>query len=166
MICFTGHSHTPHLVCSSRKELGMAGWFQEILCTFVLSTTKNMETVLTEGMTCTSELVVEQQHTAMALGSGDMPVLATPMMVALMENAAMNAVASALPEGMSTVGGQIQTSHLAPTALGGKVKAVATLDKVERKKLFFSVAAYEGDKLLGKGEHLRFIVEREKFLPK
>ena len=116
------------------------------------------------GQKYVSELMVADAVTAIALGSGDMPVLATPAMMALMENAAMLAVRDALPEGCTTVGGQIESSHLKPTRVGEKVEAVAEVVKVDGKKIFFKVAAYCGDALLGEGTHLRFVVDREKFM--
>ncbi len=122
--------------------------------------------MIKEGLTHTSRLVVSEAVTAAKMGSGDMAVLATPAMLALMENAAMLAVAPHLPEGATTVGGHIASSHVKPTALGGEVTATATLTKVEGRKLHFAVTAHEGDALLGEGTHLRFIVDREKFLSK
>lgn len=118
------------------------------------------------GLTHTSRLVVADADTAISRGSGDMPVLATPSMMALMENAAMLAVADHLSEGSTTVGGHIESSHLAPTAIGAEVEATATLLKVEGRKLTFRVEARQGDKLLGEGSHLRFIVDRQRFLSK
>lgn len=118
------------------------------------------------GLTYTATLTVDNAHSAIAMGSGDMPVLATPAMVALMENAAMMAVAPHLPEGATTVGGQISTSHLRPSAMDAVVTATATLEKVEGKKLFFRVEAHQGETLIGEGTHLRFIVDREKFMEK
>ena len=122
--------------------------------------------MLKEGLTHTSRLVVTETVTAAQMGSGDMEVLATPAMLALMENAAMLAVAPHLPEGATTVGGHIASSHVKPTALGGEVTATATLTKVEGRKLHFAVTAHEGDALLGEGTHLRFIVDRERFMSK
>lgn len=116
------------------------------------------------GLRHTSELTVTDAVTAIAAGSGDMPVLATPMMMALMENAAMLAVKDELPEGYTTVGGHIESSHLKPSKTGAVVRAEAEVTKVDGKKISFRVAAYCGDTLLGEGTHLRFIVEREKFL--
>ena len=116
------------------------------------------------GLKHTSELTVTDAVTAIAAGSGDMPVLATPMMMALMENAAMLAVKDELPEGCTTVGGHIESSHLKPSKTGAVVRAEAEVTKVDGKKILFRVAAYCGDTLLGEGTHLRFIVEREKFL--
>jgi predicted thioesterase len=118
------------------------------------------------GLKHTSELTVTDAVTAIAIGSGDMPVLATPMMIALMENAAMLAVKDKLPEGSTTVGGHIESSHLKPSKVGDKVSATAEVTKVEGKKIEFKVAAYSGDTLLGEGTHLRFIVDRERFLSK
>lgn len=122
--------------------------------------------MIENGLTYTSTMEVTADKTAAAVGSGDMPVLATPMMMALMENAAMLAVAPHLAEGETTVGGQIDSSHLAPTAVGKTVSATATVTKVEGRKISFDIEAREGDKLIGKGTHLRFIVSRDRFLSK
>lgn len=125
-----------------------------------------MDTNLTEGLTYTSTLTVGENDTAIALGSGNLPVLATPRMMALMENAAMLCVADALPEGCSTVGGHIESSHLRPSKVGAEVSAIATLTKVDGKKLFFDVKAMMGDVVIGEGTHLRFIIDKEKFMQK
>lgn len=118
------------------------------------------------GLKHTSELTVTDAVTAIAIGSGDMPVLATPMMMALMENAAMLAVKDKLPEGSTTVGSHIESSHLKPSKVGDKVSAIAEVTKVDGKKIEFKVTAYSGDTLLGEGTHLRFIVDKERFLSK
>ena len=118
------------------------------------------------GLKHTSELTVTDAVTAIAIGSGDMPVLATPMMMALMENAAMLAVKDKLPEGCTTVGGHIESSHLKPSKVGDKVSATAEVTKVDGKKIEFKVTAYSGDTLLVEGTHLRFIVDKERFLSK
>lgn len=118
------------------------------------------------GLKHSSELTVTDAVTAIAVGSGDMPVLATPMLMALMENAAMLAVKDKLPKGCTTVGGHIESSHLKPSMIGDVVRAEAEVTEVEGKKIGFRVSVYSGDTLLGKGTHLRFIVEREKFLSK
>ena len=116
------------------------------------------------GQKHTSEIIVKDSLSAENVGSGDMPVLATPMMMALMENAAMLAVKDSLEEGMTTVGGHIETSHLAPTKIGEKVMATAEVTRVDGKKIFFKISAFCGETLLGEGTHLRFIVDRQKFL--
>ncbi len=120
--------------------------------------------MLTEGLSHTSTLTVTPDKTALAVGSGDMEVLATPMMMALMENAAMLAVAEELPEGCTTVGGHIESSHVKPSKVGAEVSATATLTKVEGKKLTFHVVAKMNDNIIGEGTHLRFVVNKEKFL--
>ncbi len=122
--------------------------------------------MLEVGLKHTSELTVSEATTAIQVGSGDMLVLATPMMMALMENAAMLAVKDELPNGCTTVGGHIESSHLKPSKIGDVVKSMAEVTKVEGKKIEFKVSAYSGDTLLGEGTHLRFIVDREKFMSK
>ena len=118
------------------------------------------------GLKHTSELTVTDAVTAVRMGSGDMPVLATPAMMALMENAAMLAVADDLPEGSTTVGGHIASSHLRPSKIGDVVRAIAEVTKVDGRKIEFNVSAYSGDVLLGEGTHLRFVVDRERFMSK
>jgi len=116
------------------------------------------------GLRYSSELMVTDAVTAAAVGSGDMPVLATPMMMAMMENAAMLAVRDELPAGCTTVGGHIESSHLKPSRVGDVINAIAEVTKVEGKKIRFRIAAYSGNTLLGEGTHLRFIVDRDKFM--
>lgn len=116
------------------------------------------------GTTYTCTQTVEEQHLALNVGSGDLRVLATPAMLALMEKAAMLAVAPHLPADSTTVGGYIGASHLKPTAPGKAVSATATLLKEEGRKLTFSVSASDENGLIGEGEHVRFVVNREKFM--
>ena len=118
------------------------------------------------GQKHSSEMVVIQDVTAITIGSGDMPVLGTPAMLALMENAAMLAVKDNLEEGQTTVGGHIESSHLKPSKIGDNIKAVAEVTKVDGRKIEFKVAAFCGDTLLGEGTHLRYIVDRQKFISK
>lgn len=138
-----------------------------------------MSDMLGIGLKHTSELTVSEGLTAIQMGSGDMPVLAAPAMMALMErssyarllpkgrkNAAMLTVADELQEGCTTVGGHIESSHLRPSKIGDKVSATAEVTKVDGKKIEFKVSAYSGDTLLGEGTHLRFIVDKERFMSK
>lgn len=118
------------------------------------------------GLKHTSELTVSESVTAIRMGSGDLPVLATPTLLALMENAAMLAVKDELPEGCTTVGGHIASSHLKPSRIGDTITATAEVTKVEGKKIDFKVSAYSGETLLGEGTHLRFIVDKSRFLSK
>ncbi len=118
------------------------------------------------GQKHTSELTVTEDVTATKIGSGDMPVLATPAMLALMENAAILAVADCMADGETTVGGHIESSHLKPSKIGDKITATAEVTKVEGKKIEFKVSAHCNDVLLGEGTHLRFIVDRNRFIEK
>ncbi len=129
-----------------------------------LTLQENVATMIETGLKHTSEITVNENVTARSMGSGDLDVLATPAMLALMESAAMLAVAPHLPEGCTTVGGHIESSHLRPSKLGDKVTATAVVTKVDGKKIEFKVEAYCGETLLGEGYHLRFIVDRDKFL--
>lgn len=118
------------------------------------------------GMTFTSETVVALYNCAATMGSGDLEVFATPAMVALMENAAMNAVSPALPQGATTVGAEMNTTHIKPSAIGAKVQATATLTAVEGRKLTFDVEACDEVGTIGKGVHVRFVVDKERFMAK
>ncbi|MBO5687168.1 MAG: thioesterase family protein [Alistipes sp.] len=118
------------------------------------------------GLTYESCTVVAESNTALALGSGDMEVFATPAMVALMENAAMLAVKDSLPEGSTTVGVEMQTSHIKASALGANIKASATLVEVDGRRLTFDVKAWDEKATIGEGRHVRFVVDRERFLSK
>ena len=120
--------------------------------------------MLKEGLVYTSRTVVSLDNCAVSVGSGDMEVFATPAMIALMENAAMNAVAEALPEGSTTVGSAMNTTHIKPSAIGAEVTATATLTGVEGRKLTFAVVAADGDGTIGEGVHVRYVVDREKFM--
>lgn len=118
------------------------------------------------GLQHSTIMQVTESNTAEFIGSGDMAVLATPAMVVLMENAAMLAVATKIDDDQTTVGAHIATSHLKPSKVGAHVLAIAELTAIEGRKLTFSVKAYEGETLIGEGEHTRYVVNREKFLSK
>ncbi len=120
--------------------------------------------MLKEGLIFESTTLVTDNLTAAALGSGDMAVFATPAMVALMENAAMKCVADYIGEGNATVGAMISTSHVKASALGETITAKATLEAVEGRKLSFKVEASDSKAIIGEGTHIRYIVDREKFL--
>ncbi len=119
-----------------------------------------------KGLTYTSKTTVCKENTALTVGSGDMEVFATPALVALMENAAMNAVKPYLPEGSTTVGAMIQTSHIKPSGLGEEISATAVLEEAEGRKLTFKVSASDPKGIIGEGIHIRYIVDRERFLSK
>lgn len=104
------------------------------------------------------------ENTAQAVGSGLVPVFATPHMIALMENAAVNAVQAQLAAGEGTVGTRLDVTHDAATPVGMNVWAEAELTAVEGRKLTFAVAAFDAREQIGGGTHERFIIQTEKFL--
>ncbi|MCI8697483.1 MAG: thioesterase family protein [Oscillospiraceae bacterium] len=118
------------------------------------------------GMKGRAETVVTPDNTARAAGSGLAPVFATPWMVALMENAAVQAVQGALAEDQGTVGTHLDISHDAASPIGMKVWAEAEVTAVEGRKLTFDVAAYDEAGRIGGGTHQRFIIQPDKFLAK
>ncbi|MDF2839915.1 MAG: thioesterase family protein [Clostridia bacterium] len=123
-----------------------------------------MDSNLKIGMKAEIEVVVEQQHTAMAFGSGGVKVLATPMMIGLMEKAALKAVDEHLGEGFATVGTMVNIKHLTATPVNMKARAVAVLTKIEGRKLSFDIEAYDEIEKIGEGTHERYIIEVAKFL--
>lgn len=110
--------------------------------------------------------LVTQNLTAAAMRSGSLPVLSTPGMVALMEEAACACVAPFLQEGETTVGTSLQISHTSATPVGMNVYAEARLTAVEGRKLSFLVRAWDDAGEIGTGTHERFIVHAEKFVAK
>lgn len=121
---------------------------------------------ITVGMKGRAEAVVNEQNTAIAAGSGTLPVFATPWMCALMEKAAWTAVAPALEEGDSTVGTKLNISHLSATPVGLKVWAESEVTLVDGKRIELKVSAYDEKGLIGEGTHERFLVTNERFLGK
>lgn len=122
--------------------------------------------MLEKGLSARSAATVVPGNTAAAMGSGDLDVFATPAMVALMENAAMTAVAGELPEGATTVGSEMNVTHIKPSGLGAEITATAVLAEVEGRKLTFNVGVRDAEGLIGEGIHIRYIVDREKFMAK
>ena len=118
------------------------------------------------GLKGRAETVVTQENTAAAVGSGLLPVFATPYMIALMEGAAVNAVQAQLEEDQGTVGTHLDISHDAATPIGMKVWAEAELTAIEGRKLVFSVTAYDEAGQIGQGTHERFFITPSKFLAK
>lgn len=113
-----------------------------------------------------SKMTVTEEKTAKAMGSGDLPVLATPAMIALMENAAMRCVADTLPEGITTVGTRMEVSHDRASAVGAEITARATLIEQGARSFTFRVEAFEGEVRIGAGLHTRATVQAERFLAK
>ena len=123
-------------------------------------------TELKAGLLGQAETTVNESNTAAAIGSGALPVFSTPHMIALMENASMNAIAPCLEEGQGSVGVRIDVEHLAATPLGMDVRAESCLTKVEGRMLSFEVKAWAGDELIGRGSHQCCIVLNRRFMEK
>ncbi len=119
---------------------------------------------LRPGLSATATMVVSDADTARTLRSGDVPVLATPRVVGLAEEATVQAVGDGLDAGQTTVGFRVQLDHLAPTPVGGEVAAEATLETVESRRLTFRVSVTDGRGLVAAGRITRVVVDRDRFL--
>ena len=118
------------------------------------------------GIKGRAEDVVREENTAQAVGSGTLPVFATPAMTALMEKAAWTSLAPYLSEGESTVGTRLEITHDSASPLGMQVWAESEVTEVDRKRIVLKVAAYDQKGLIGQGVHERFIVTDGRFLSK
>lgn len=120
--------------------------------------------ILDTGLQAVVEHDVTDADTAASLGSGDVEVLGTPMVIALCEKAAVRALAGRLDPGTTTVGVRISLDHLAPTVVGRQVTARASLESVDGRTLDFAVEANDAEGMIARGLHTRVIVERDAFL--
>jgi len=111
-------------------------------------------------------MVVSDDDTALALGSGEVPVLATPRVVRLVEQATVRAIDGRLEAGSTTVGHRVQLDHLAPSAVGASVRAEAVLETVEGRRLTFRVTAADAQGLVAAGRITRVVVDKERFVEK
>ncbi|MHC4778636.1 MAG: thioesterase family protein [Planctomycetota bacterium] len=118
---------------------------------------------LKPGLLGEASVRVNRSNTASALGNVGVDVFATPFLVALMEEAARNAVEPLLPEGKITLGGLVELKHLAPTPLGFEIRASACLLEVKGPKLVFEVGIVDGMERVGEGRHVRFISSQDTF---
>lgn len=119
---------------------------------------------LTPGLSAEIERTVSEADTAARWGSGLVPVYSTPALVGLMESAAVQALAGQLAEGQTTVGGRIDVHHLAPTPVGMKVWARASLVEVQGRQLTFHIEARDEVETIGQAIHERFIVDEARFM--
>ena len=118
---------------------------------------------LQAGLEGRTTLTVTEADTALALGSGDVPVLGTPRVLALAEEAAVAALAGHVPATSTTVGAWVELHHLAPTRVGATVEALAGLVEVDDRRLEFRIDVHEGDQLVAHGRHRRVLVARARF---
>ncbi|SCE92966.1 Predicted thioesterase [Micromonospora viridifaciens] len=116
------------------------------------------------GLTARVELTVTDADTAQALGSGDVPVLGTPRVLALAEAATVAATAIRMPSGSTTVGVRVELEHRAATVVGRTVAAMARLAKVDGRRLLFEVTVTDGDEVVAEGRVERVLVDRQRFV--
>lgn len=121
---------------------------------------------ITVGMKGAASTIVEREDTAYEVGSGSLLVYATPCMVALMEGAACEAIAEAMSEDKTSVGTELNISHISATPVGLEVRAEAEVTAVEGNAITFSVTAYDEAGKIGEGTHKRFVVTSQRFLDK
>lgn len=119
---------------------------------------------LVPGLIGRSIRTVSEADTARALGSGDLEVLGTPGLLALIEEAACRALNGTLGSDQTHVGVSVELAHLAPSRVGARVHATAMLEAVEGRKLLFRCEAFEGDTLIGRATHRRVVTERTRFV--
>jgi len=121
------------------------------------------QTALQPGLTGEASATVTDAQTAIALGTGSVRVYSSAGMVALIEAAAVAALEGALPPGKTTVGTRLDVRHTAATPVGMAVRARATLQEVDGRRLVFAVEAWDAVEAIGTGTHERFIVDAERF---
>lgn len=107
--------------------------------------------------------IVEQKDTAKSFGSGLANVYATPAMIALMENTAYKSIQAFLPNGLSSVGMQVNVSHKKASLPGAIITCKSTVTKIDGKKVFFEIEAFDEEGLIGTAEHIRFVIDSAKF---
>jgi predicted thioesterase len=118
---------------------------------------------LAAGVRGEAELVVREEHTAPRVGSGKVRVLATPVMINLIEAAALAAVEHLLPEGYQSLGTVLNVRHIAATPVGMRIKALATVTSLSERTIHFRVEAHDERELIGDGTHERVVVNVAKF---
>lgn len=122
--------------------------------------------MLKTGLKNSAEITVTETLSAKSMGSGSLSVLATPALIAGMENVCMNCVQPFLEEGFTTVGTKVNVSHIAATGLGDTVTYVCELIEIDRRRLVFTVQAFDSKGKTGEGTHERFIVDAQRFMSK
>lgn len=122
--------------------------------------------MLTIGIKGSAELLVTENLTAREVGSGTVAVLATPMMIALMEKTCLLSVRPFLEAGQDTVGTHVDVAHTAATPVGMRVRCESELVEIDRRRLVFRVTAWDEAGVVGEGTHTRFVIDIEKFQAK
>lgn len=122
--------------------------------------------MLTVGIKHTEKLLVSNEHTAKVIQSGGLEVLATPVLIALMEKCAWQSVLPMMNKGFDTVGSSIDMKHLAPTPIDSVVKCESELIEINDRELTFHITAYSNNNKIGEATHKRFIIQIDKFMCK
>jgi len=117
-------------------------------------------------MKAIAKTIVTDTNTARTVKSGNLDVFSTPMMIALMEQAACVALEETLEVGQTSVGTKVNIEHIAASRVGSEIIATAVIDEIDGRKVEFTVIARDDIKEIGKGKHTRFIVDAEKFMAK
>jgi predicted thioesterase len=120
--------------------------------------------MVSEGITHEGRMKVTEENTAAKLGSGYLPVFATPAMILFIESTAAECVRPLLKEGESTVGTHLDIKHSAPSLAGSEIFCRVVLEKVDRSRLVFDVKVWDSAGEVGSGKHERFIINNEKFM--
>ena len=122
--------------------------------------------MLKTGIKHIEKLLVSHEHTAKVIQSGGLEVLATPMLIAVMEKCAWKSVLPYLPDGMDTVGTSIEMQHLSPTPIGMEVRCESELIDINDRELTFHITAYDSQDKIGDAIHKRFIINTARFMEK
>ena len=123
-----------------------------------------MSTTLHVGARGDQTQRVTDDLTAIAMGSGSLPVFSTPAMIALMEAAAVAAIDHLLPEGQASVGIEVNVRHLSATPVGEEIIASAIVTQIDGKRVTFEVRAWDRKELIGEGTHMRYIIDELRFM--
>jgi predicted thioesterase len=122
------------------------------------------QATLRVGLIGESQATVTDELTAIQVGSGNLPVYATPAMIALMESAAVSAVHANLPDGSTSVGIELHVRHLSATPPGEQITAIAELTRIDGNRLHLEVRAWDQHELIGQGTHTRYIIDEQTFM--
>lgn len=123
-----------------------------------------LEGYIEPGINLETTHEIAEQHAAMNVGSGSLRVLATPAMIGFMETNANRLLASHLPLGAASVGVRVDVRHLAPTPVGGSLRVRSQVSRVEGRRIFLTVEAWDDKELVGEGQHERALIDEARFL--
>jgi len=124
----------------------------------------DLNEIFNPGMAREETFLIEEEHSAIHVGSGSLRVLATPWMIAFMENTARRLMAEHLPAGYSSVGAHVDVHHLAPTPVGARLRVHTEVIAVDGLKVTFAVTAWDDQEQVGVGQHLRVVIDEARFL--